>query len=341
MTYLREKGFDFTHCTDGKSVPLIVRSINRGNLLSIQKLIDEGIELNSEIISKYDCIDTACKSAKFDLFNFLLRYNPKIKNINNCLMSLTNKYNLTQKNNKPNIKIMSKCIEMATILIDKLEGDINENIIHNVIYNCSLEFLELFSTVFTNFDDICLDYTRMISKEFIPIFTFLEQHGCTFQKMANNHFSYYTYYNSFKSYRKCIKNSPVRSNMTQIWRNEYDVSTLIFLLKYAKNEDLIHSYFQRGDKHQNVIDVLLSFECFDSIIEIYKKLNHVLYPKCSSKDEYLTLIKESEKIELINILDSFEEEEEVNDEESNNYYSFNNQYSKLNKLKRLRNVLDF
>lgn len=97
MTYLREKGFDFTHCTDGKSVPLIVRSINRGNLLSIQKLIDEGIELNSEIISKYDCIDTACKSAKFDLFNFLLRYNPKIKNINNCLMSLTNKYNLTQK----------------------------------------------------------------------------------------------------------------------------------------------------------------------------------------------------------------------------------------------------
>lgn len=326
MTYLKEKGFDFKYCKDNRFIPLIVRSINRGNIQSIKKLIDEGIELNSEIISDYDCINTACKSCKVDLFNFLLSYNPTIKDVNKCLKTLVDKYNFSKKGNRPSKKWMNDCIKMAEILINQFEFYIDDDIVRNTIYSHSLEFLELFKNKVDCFDDLYLDYQRMASSEHIPIFLFLERNGCTFQKIEYNTFCHHQYYymkgGRGKYHKKCYKNSPVHLNLTASMRTEYDVKTLQFLIIYAKNEDLIYSYFS-GKGHKNVIDILVQFNCFDSIIEVYKKLNKILYPKGESKDQFVSLINESGNNELIKMVESFEEEELNEDEAEYEFCSAN------------------
>lgn len=302
MTFLKEKGLDFNFKENPYSIPLIVKSIQQGSLNSIKSLMDHGIKLNEDIISKYDCIYHACKRGNIELFNFLISYKPEINNIKQCISSLISKYAQCMKSKKQSKKTMNDCIKIADALIKEYEFDVNnDSIICEAVNELAIEFLELFANYSVDFDKIQYDYSIMITKEFIPVFNFLESHGCTFKK---SNLQYSCYYNYIIGKRSIYLNSPIYQNVNQSFTHNYDVNTLLFLMKYATNEDLIYSNSSKG----NIIDVLIYFKCFDSILDVYKRLNRIIYP-LNNPTQLKELIDESKNIELIDALENMEEEE--------------------------------
>lgn len=294
MSSLKEKGADFQDEKDLWSVPLIIRSIKSGNLKSVKKMMDEGMKLNKDLISKYDCVNWACEKGKIDLFNFLLSYEPEINRKNYCILLLIRKINQIKMSKKPNGKAINDCIKMIRILIDKYDIDLNDNsIVSESIYCCSFELLEILTEKSVDFNVCTLNYTRMVRKEFLPIFKFLENHNFHFKKAAPN--------NSWIDYRSRFTNisayyTPIQSNMSMSNVHYYDVNTLLFLIEYTDNDDLKNAKCYKG----NVIDVLLSFKCFDGILNVYSKLNSVIYPENITKADFSNEIKNSSNQNLIN-----------------------------------------
>ena len=307
MSFLKEKGFDFNNIGSEWSTPLIVKSIQRGNLKSVKKLIYEGIELNKDLISKFDCIQEVCALGKIDLFNFLISYEPENVDVKNCIVSLIDKSSqLTKASNK---KLIKDCIKIAEILIDRYKFDVNDEfVVCSAVYNCSIEFLEIFVRYSIDFNQFELDYSKMVKKEFLPIFIFLEKNGCCFQKVRRGGFSYFSYFDHLnkKNEKVRYKISPVMLNISTHYWTEYDVNTLVFLIKYAENDDLIYSNF---NNHKNIINILILFDRFDAILTVYKKLNGILYPLKKSKDEFEHLINSCGNEELIHFVQSHEKVE--------------------------------
>lgn len=73
---------------------------------------------------------------------------------------------------------------------------------------------------------------------------------------------------------------------------------LFFLIKYAKNVDLKNATYC----NRNVIDILTYFKCYDSILEVYIKLDEVIIPRTLTKDDYMKLILNSSNHELIKFI---------------------------------------
>lgn len=72
-------------------------------------------------------------------------------------------------------------------------------------------------------------------------------------------------------------------------RSDYDVDTLLFLLKYSTNDDIIRASY----KNKNIIDVLLKYQCFSDIISIFIKLNEVLLPNSFDVEKFKELISKN------------------------------------------------
>lgn len=272
MDFLEKKGFKF-------SKKLLVQSIQCGNMKSFNKLLELGVELNKELIYQYDCIEKVCNIVNMKLFTILNEYHPRIKNPENCIKILIKKHSQFKHYSKPSKKKIENCLQMADIILSKHSVS-DSDIINEAVKNCSIEFLELLAKYSFDFTKCSFDYSKMTTKDFMPILIFLENHDCEFQN-------------------DCF-NSPIISNIEKYRENDYDVNTLLVLIRHAKNDQLIDSKckcFYRGVF--NVIDVLCYFNRFDFILDIFKKLKCAIFPLLKTKSEFWDMIKNYGNHELI------------------------------------------
>lgn len=79
---------------------------------------------------------------------------------------------------------------------------------------------------------------------------------------------------------------------------KYDINTLIFLVKYADNDELEKDI----NDEENIIDILLNFDRLDGILEVYKKLGKIVYPKQMTNHAYLYWIRHCGTRELIDFV---------------------------------------
>ena len=472
MEFLKQKGVDFSHLASNDGVPLIVKSIKKGSLESIKKNISEGMELNKEIIEKYDLINYACQKGKVDLFHFLIKYKPTLVNSTQCFDNLMVKFikfreNVNKKkimeffkianillrtykaspNNKENISIIfSKCFVDILELLLKYGAIVNNIIIDfdyfrngdyssviNLLFNyrcdfntifcknrnqlivesvisgelkmfyqlisCGTKFdhqlidqfnliyaavkslnFQLFQTLLSynptnidatsylqqiytdsnnyllfgdykfnkqtenlesaykiseillsnfnanpniesviqfaasnglanvilllgkygaDFNNCQLDYSKMTTKNHLPVFYALEQNGCLFQKAKQIDHSYFT-----QKRNNLQIDSPIKVNLQYADTFQYDYRTFLFLLKYTNNEEIINlridhmmslfSFRLQNDnsniKEKNVIDILLLIRCYDGILQVYKKLNQIIFPLLITVDNFKEII---------------------------------------------------
>ena len=138
-----------------------------------------------------------------------------------------------------------------------------------------------------DFSDCALDYSLLTGKEYIPIFKFIENYGCKFNK--NEPYFNFSFYQPQPNY------SPFLANIKRIGSYDYDINTLIFLVKYANNDELEQDVLD----NQNIIDIFINFNRFDGIMEVYKKLGKIIYPKQITNHSYLFYLDRYAPQELI------------------------------------------
>lgn len=262
MSFLKEKGADFlSNPEDDYTCPLIIKSIKSGNLKTVKKMIEEGAELTKEMIFKYNCFLYGCRMLKMDLFNFLLSYEPDIEYPGSIILELIETYGFLKQKNQVSQQKIDDCITMAKILIDRYKIDLNNyKIISKIVYSCSNEFLEILADNSTDFNIYPLNYSLMTRSAFLPVFIFLENHGCKFELTTTDSYVYrwhsFQYICEERNKDKWSKYSPVYLNIRMSSSIDYDVNTLLFLIKYAKSDDLKNTIYYDGTSNRNVIDVL-------------------------------------------------------------------------------------
>lgn len=292
MTFLKDKGFNLSEYNESGATPIIVKAIRLGNIESVKDLLSKGIELNKEIISNFDCINNVCKKGKFDLFNMLMEYKPEIKDPANCIESLISLIKDQKTKNRPNQQYISNYFQMAETLFNnyKIEIKSNSRTVSKAIYSRSIDVLELLVKNSVDFSDCAFDYSLCTDQGFMPIFEFLEKHGCKFNKNEP--------LNNFFGFQDEENDSPLMNNISRRKGYKYDINTLIFLVKYADNDELEKDI----NDEENIIDILLNFDRLDGILEVYKKLGKIVYPKQMTNHAYLYWIRHCGTRELIDFV---------------------------------------
>ena len=162
-------------------------------------------------------------------------------------------------------------------------------------------------------NEIDFDYSEMVSENHIPVFDFLESHGCEFKKQKQIEYFDGNRRNFFAlNFDK--NDSPLMINLKRINLNIYDVRTLLFLIKHTSNDEIMNLrtttnmahknqkciYLPDGEK--NIIDILFYFACFNGIFDVYKKLNTVVLPISIAEDEFKQVIRSCDCQELFDML---------------------------------------
>lgn len=252
MDFLIQNNADLNRRVNNKQ-PLIVTTIETGNLKRVKKMISMGATLDIEIISDFNCIFVACDKGKLDLFNFLMSYEPIITDYVICIKQCIFKY--AENQSKNNQKVMNTFFFMIEKIITSQKVNLNENksLISNAASLCCLKILELFEKYGTDFANCNLNIAEMQSKSYLPIYHFLDNRGCKFDK-----------------------GTPI---LDSLFCNsqfiELDSDVLKFLLNFVSNDEIINFYNYCG----NITDVLIRKRMEESLFEIYTKVGKVILPK--------------------------------------------------------------
>lgn len=299
IDFLKEKSVNLNSLVSVSGDPIIVESIKYRKMDFIEKLISEGVELNDRIILQYDLIEFACSIGDLNIFNFLLNFKPSITDGTVCLKKLFSSENLSC------IKKLDDRLQIADILLVNFKANPNdESVIEFAASESLIKILELLGNHGADFTNCCLDFSKMIMSSHIQIFNFLKDHGCTFQNVKKI---------VGRQYNFDENDSAIMVNFKCLRRYNYDIRTLLFLLDYSSNGDIlslktrknvtnVHFDHQKADK--NIIDVLISFNCFDGILKVYNKVNQIVLPKATTVDEYKNLIQSCNNQELKNMVAS-------------------------------------
>lgn len=301
---------------DGK--PLIVDSFAEGDDDLVNKLLNEGFELNSEIITENDLFEKACQRGQLTLFNLLMKYKPTIDNPSACLERTFEKFHYCLYEEE---SALNERLEIAEILLRDFKADpTNQTIIEYAASYLFIEVLELLAKYNADFNKCELDYSKMIQSDHIPIFHLLEKHGCIFQKPKKVEYNklsrhFYDRFSKDTDSNDPDENiSPIKINFKLIGNYQYDIDTLLFLLKYSTNDDISnlktqrkhiyckHKFYDFGDGEKNIIDILVRYECYNGILDIYKKLNYIILPIKMKEEEYKQIIQATNVQELKDIL---------------------------------------
>lgn len=157
MTFLKNKGLDFMNVNSNVGVPIIIKTIKYGSMNSIKKLISEGVELNKEIIDKYDLIKFSCAQGKTELFHLLIQYNPNMYDPTLFLNELITKF--ISSKTKTNKKRNKEYFDVAKILLIEYKANPNnKSIINELASNCCIDLLELLSEFGASFDFCMIDF---------------------------------------------------------------------------------------------------------------------------------------------------------------------------------------
>lgn len=158
----------------------------------------------------------------------------------------------------------------------------------------------------------------MITKDHLEVFHFLEKNGCRFQKHKQliDLFYWPNWDSGFFKDKDTSDEIPINVNIKKLFlQHDYDVQTLIFLIKYTNNDDLIalktDKIFQRKNGilymltqngNQNIVDILLIYDQYQEILDLYKKLNHILLPISFTIKQFKEMIDNSFIQELKDII---------------------------------------
>ena len=259
MDFLIDKGVNLS---DRYSLftPLIVEIIENGNHDILMEYISKGVELNRSIISEYDCIFLACRKGKLKMFNFLMEYEPKIdilRCINECMLQYTEKKQL-KNGGKKYIYMIEKIIESQRIDFDS-NNEKKMLLIMNAANLCILKVLQIFGKYGADFTHCKLDYSKMISADYLPIYQFLEENGCKFDNPVYND-------------EECSSALASLFMCSKIENLYYDV--VDFLLKYSSREDVLGFNNSRG----NITDNLMISKHYDLIAKTFQIAGSVILP---------------------------------------------------------------
>ena len=184
LDFLIENGLDLSRPCDEFTNPLIVNVISTGNLKRVKKMISKGFELNADIISQYNCIKRACAKGKVDLFNFLMSFNPRIDDIFMSLTACLDGYLRTRQKKHGG----KNFLYFITTLIELQNIDINSALINDFVCKAAssraLEILQIFAKHGFDFTHCKLNCSYMKIKDYLPIYEFLEDHGCVFDNIV-------------------------------------------------------------------------------------------------------------------------------------------------------------
>lgn len=282
IDFLIEKVSDINSIRSTNGDPIIVESIRYDNSKLVKRLISGGAILNEDIISQYNLIEYACYIRNLRIFNILIELAPEKVDGTACLEKL---FTIEKKGIIfVNMSRINEMIEIADTLLSKYGANPSDELaIEFAISISNLQILELFAKHGADFNSCHLNFSRMISARHIPVFHFLKEHGCTFQKIKNED----------------ENDSPIKINFKQIMQCSYDINTLLFLIDYSSCEDVlslethenVFKYRFNDNMMKNIIDVLLSFNCFDGILKVYNKLNRIIFPRAMNVNGYYQQIQ--------------------------------------------------
>lgn len=299
VNYLKNKNVNINNLISNRNVPIIVEALRTNNLIIINRFIDNGFELNRKIISKYKIFENACLEGNIDMFNFLIQYEPVIKNESKVLFQLISEYKscknkqkyffyFNENDHKQNATDINNYFVIIEELMKNYQIIPDEKIINHSAINELVEILELLANHGADFSNCGLDYSKMIYKRHLPIYKFLEKQGCKFNK-------YQKYsYDSNGNMTKCEDStcSPIEINFKKTKKIAHDIETLLFLIDYSSKEQIInlrvenksffslkHYDFASTVDSLNIIDVLLLRKRYHEILTVFKKINQVLLPQ--------------------------------------------------------------
>lgn len=298
LQFLKDKNFDINRILSRDSYPLVVEAIKSGKSEVIQDLISKGFEFNSEIISKFDLMNEASHHQNFELFKFLLSFKPEIKKIKSCVLCMFCQY-VDCVNHKEDKK-KKECFEIIETLFTEYNIDPNNELFINFAIHCkAIDIIELLAKLNADFNCCYIDYSSLVTHRYLVVFSHLEKHGCLFQKAKYCHENIpilpYTRVDddNFELFKDENEISPIQLNIDSIVNINYDINTLLFLLKYASNDDIIKLSY--SDK--NIIDILLEYKCYNEIIYVFTKLGKVILPNKCGVDEFKELISTNVNIQ--------------------------------------------
>lgn len=245
--------------------PLIVKTIETGNLRRLKDFLSKGIYLDKDIISDYDCILVACDKGKIDLFKYLMSYEPQIKDVIECISVCANQYDAKKQMKtvgKKYIYMIEKIIETQNF---NLKENINDERIQNIImtssFQCSIEILQTLKKYGADFTHCMLNFSKMTQKKHLPIYHFLEENGCMFDNPVGG---------IYKS--KC--SSVLDSLFSNDFINKIDNEVIEFVFNYSSSEDILGVNNIRG----NITNNLIFYKSYDVIAKAFQISKSVILP---------------------------------------------------------------
>lgn len=244
IEFLIEKGYDLSCSKNPSITPPIVRLITIGNMNLINNFIAKGSILNNEIILENKCIEQAIRLENCELFEFLMKYKPDLspEYAKDLLRHIIERYNC--------------CYKFIDSILSNYQIDLNSPLnskISNetfVSYACShknLKFLQIFENYGADFINCPLSFESMNSKEHMPIYEFLRDHGCKFDKRVLSNL------NSDK--QKVAHLCPLHKMFSSfsIWDPVNHDSVIIFMLDFATPNQIINA----KNRSRNLIDFFI------------------------------------------------------------------------------------
>lgn len=290
LDFLIDKGIKMSDY-DKMFKPLIVHIIEYGDFEKVKHFISRGIVLNKEIIEKHSCLSIVSKKCDLDFFNFILSFEPDLTDddFKEALNETLFCFFRYQEN-------FNKIMQIVEIILNKVKIDFNDFIKNSSetyitfasnMHNTKL--LELYEKYGADFENCSLEFANMVDESYIPVYNFLKEHGCKFEKaIVNDNFG-----------TPKMSDNPLGVLLKRIIRNNnLKIDTLLFILDYSTPKNIKKSKY----RNNNVIDVLVNHNCFDGILKAFKLVKSVFYPLSISKKEFERKVLNSFNIELSNFM---------------------------------------
>lgn len=292
MDFLLKKGYDLSKNTNSSGVPSIVSTIKGGSLKNVKKMIDKGAYLDDKIITEHNCILSACQTAKRDLFDFLMSFNPVIKNGEVCVERCI--YSYGSKNIETRLYMAEQLLKTGSVDVNKSYNDYNnENLISRAVCIKSVEFLDLFAKYNADFTKVPMRFDQMALTADIQIIKSLIKYGCTFNTLieySNPNYGFFMNSDDMKT--------PLMQSFYLSHNFDYNKEFPVMLVDYMSDDEVEEIKSGRED----VIDKFIGINSYEGVLKVFKKCNSVVYPKSMNKREFIDWIDGSGNQELIDFV---------------------------------------
>lgn len=286
MDFLIKKGVDLSNCENDQGIPPIVSTIKYGNIYNVQFMISKGAKLNADIIENNDCILSACENGSYDLYSFLMEYEPVMKNGEECIKKCIFSYH--RKNLKQRIKIVEDILKRGLADINKPFNNINnETLLSCAAYHRSMDILDLFSKYGADFENVPLKYNQMSLKSFWPVFEYLANHGCKFDNSVKD-----------RMYGCLQYGIPLIRSFEMMHSSHFEIKIPLLLIDYITNEDIK----KIKDNYGCIIDKLLLIKCYEGILKLFRKCECIVYPTSTNEDDFNNILLASGNTELVDFV---------------------------------------